>query len=111
VNGKGAILDATFVRRADREKIVRLAHKRRIPLLLIHCAASEETTQERLVQREAEGKDVSDGRWEIYVQQKDVFEAIDEIPPAVCLELNTDAPPEALIAACEKFLRSRLARG
>lgn len=110
-NGKGAILDATFVRRAHRQKIFRLAQKRQVPLLLIHCAVSEETTQERLVQREAEGRDVSDGRWEIYVQQKDVFEAIDEIPPAARLELNTDAPPEALAAACEKFLRARLTRG
>jgi aminoglycoside phosphotransferase family enzyme/predicted kinase len=111
VSGKGAIVDATFVRRAQRERFTRLAERHHIPLLLIHCAVSEETTQERLVQREAEGKDVSDGRWEIYVQQKDVFEAIDEIRSTACLELNTDAPPEALAAACEKFLRSRLVPG
>lgn len=109
VTGKGAILDATFVRRAQREKIIRLAKKYDIPVLLIHCAASEETTQERLVQRAAVGMDVSDGRWEVYLRQKDVFEAIDELPPAALLELNTESALDPLLAACEKFLRARLA--
>ena len=108
LEGKGAILDATFGQKALREKIVRLAERHRVPLVLIHCVASDETTEKRLAQREAEGKDVSDGRWEIYSKQKAAYEPINELPSANCLELNTENPLEQLARASEKFLRARL---
>jgi len=108
--GKGAILDASFVRRAQREKFSRLAAKHKIPLLLIHCSASEPTIQERLAHRQAQGQDVSDGRWEIFLRQKDAFEPFDDMDPSARLEVNTDAPLEGLGNGCERFLRSRLTR-
>jgi predicted kinase len=106
--GEGAIIDATFGQKAHREKIVRLAEKHRVPLVLIHCVASDETTEKRLAQREAEGKDVSDGRWEIYSKQKAAFEPINELPPANCLKLNTELPREQLARVTEKFLRAQV---
>lgn len=110
LNRRGVILDGTFVKRAQRDKIMSLAQKHQSPLLAIHCRASDEITQERLEQRENEGKDISDGRWEIYVRQKDDCEALDDIPAANRLEINTDAALETLVVACEKFLRAKLAR-
>jgi len=106
--GKSAILDASFVRRAQREKVVRLADKHKIPLLLIHCSASERTTQERLAQRQAQGLDVSDGRWEVYLEQKKACEPLDEIPLAARLELNTEAALDPLTSDSENFLRRQL---
>jgi aminoglycoside phosphotransferase family enzyme/predicted kinase len=108
LEGEGVILDATFGQKAHREKIVRLAEKHRVPLLLIHCAASDETTEKRLAQREAEGKDVSDGRWEIYSKQKATYQPINELSSENCLKLNTEAPLDELVQASEKFLRARL---
>ena len=107
--GKGVIADATFVRRAQREKIIRVAAKQRIAAFMIHCSVDEQTIQTRLAQREAEGKDISDGRWEIYLEQRDAFEEIAEMPTDGRLELNTDAPVALLLSGCEKFLRARLA--
>ena len=98
------------MKRSQRQKILGLAQKHQIPLLAIHCMVSEDITQERLAQRAGVGTDVSDGRWEIYVQQKDVFEALDDIPAAARLELDTDATLDTLVVACEKFLRTWLAR-
>ena len=109
--GKSAILDASFVRLAQREKVVRLADKHKIPLLVIHCSASERTTQERLAQRQAQGLDVSDGRWEVYLEQKKACEPLDEIPPTARLELNTEAMLDPLISDSENFLRRRLICG
>ena len=108
VGGRGVILDGTFVKQSQRGKILSLAHKHQIPLLAIHCMVSDDITQARLTQREREGKDVSDGRWEIYVQQRDGFEALDDIPAADRLELDTDAGLDELVVACEKFLRAKL---
>lgn len=106
--GKGAILDATFGRKAQRRKIVQLAAKYKVPLLLIHCSSDEVTTERRLRLRTAQGTDVSDGRWEIYIAQKAVYEPLNEFPPEHVLELETDAPIEQLVGDCERFLRSRL---
>jgi uncharacterized protein len=107
LEGEGAILDATFGQRAHRERIVRLAEKYRVPLVSVHCFASDEMTKKRLAEREAEGKDVSDGRWEIYAKQKAAFQPINEIPLANCLKLNTEVPVDELVRASEKFLRAR----
>ena len=110
LNGIGAILDATFGQQSSRQKILRLAEKHKVPLLLIRCSASEETTQRRLLQRATEGEDVSDGRWEIYAEQKAGYEPINEIPLAAHLELNTESPVEQLARSSERFLRSQLDR-
>jgi uncharacterized protein len=104
----GAILDATFGRRADRERVLRLAAKHSVPLAVIHCVASDETTKKRLARRAEEGKDISDGRWEIYVRQKETSEPLTDIPQPFRLEVDTEPELEQVARASEKFLRSRL---
>lgn len=106
--GQGVIADATFGRRSHREKFLRLARKHGIPFLALRCSASDTTTAERLDRRAAEGTDISDGRWEIYVAQKAAYEAFDEIPRDSLLELSTDAPADKLVCEATTFLRSRL---
>jgi aminoglycoside phosphotransferase family enzyme/predicted kinase len=107
--GRGAILDATFGRRAYREKMQRVAAKHGVPLFLIHCAVSEEAVKTRLVQR-AGSENASDGRWDIYLEQRAACQPIREIPPADCLDLNTEAPLDEIAAVCERFLRARFAQ-
>lgn len=108
LEGKGAILDATFGQKKHREMIIRIAEKHKIPLLFIHCSASEKVTEQRLDRRALEGTDLSDGRWEIYSAQKAAYQPIEEIPAESYLELNTDSPVEPLARVSERFLRSRL---
>jgi uncharacterized protein len=107
--GAGSILDATFAQRDHRERIARLAKKYGAPLAVIYCRASDEVTRARLAQRAGEGNDISDGRWEIYSEQKKTFEPPSEIPTDDYLELDTRLPVHSLTTICEKFLRSRLA--
>jgi len=107
-NKRGAILDATFGAKAQRQRILHLGERYQIPIFLLHCAAPEETTKKRLAQRGMENKDTSDGRWEIYLEQARAFQPVDECSSSNHLELNTEIPVEQLAHACEKFLRSRL---
>ncbi|HWO43451.1 MAG TPA: AAA family ATPase [Candidatus Eisenbacteria bacterium] len=108
--GNGVILDATFGRRVDRERVRGLAKRYSAPLTIIHCLASERSTKARLARRGAEGRDISDGRWEIYVRQKEIFEPLTEDDARACLELNTEAAPEALARAAEAFIMDRVRR-
>ena len=107
-SGKGVILDATFSRRAHRQRMAHLTAKHDVPFVQIHCSAPENLIQQRLTRRATQGQNVSDGRWEIYLQQKERFETLDDIAASACLELDTDAKIPELIARCEKFVRARL---
>jgi predicted kinase len=75
---------------------------------LIHCTASDQLTKKRLAQRAAEGTDLSDGRWEIFLAQQAAYEPVEEIPSECFLKLSTDASVEQLVRESERFLRSRL---
>lgn len=108
--GHGVILDATFSRRAQRKAIIDFAKRYGAPVAVIHCAAADATIERRLKERAAAGSDVSDGRWEIYLAQKAAAEPLDDVPPSLQLELQTDASVEELANVCVEFLRSRLAR-
>lgn len=108
VKGEGAILDATFHRRAHRETILKLIARHNIPFVLIQCRSSEEVLQERLQRRAEEGRDLSDGRWEIYLQQNNAFEPIVEVSPQAYMALDTEGPPIMLARKVENFLRSVL---
>jgi uncharacterized protein len=109
--GAGAILDATYIEKANRERVARIAAYYHVPFAVIHCHASDEATKKRLAQRVAEGKDLSDGRWEVYVRQKADQEPIEELSENNPLELNTEQPVAVLAMASEKFLRAGLEAG
>jgi predicted kinase len=75
---------------------------------MIRCFATDELTHRRLAARAAQGRDVSDGRWEIYLNQKTAQEPLDETSSVQRLDLDTALPLEELGRAVESFLRSRL---
>jgi aminoglycoside phosphotransferase family enzyme/predicted kinase len=105
LKGEGAILDATFHQKFQRETILHLASKHQIPVAMIHCYSSDEVVRERLKRRAEEGSDLSDGRWEIYLKQGAVFEPFEEVPPNNYLSLNTEADISALGKKVEQFLQ------
>lgn len=108
--GTGAILDATFGQRSHRRKVLQLAKRWKVPLMIVYCRASDETTRRRLAKRAAEGRDLSDGRWEIYTEQQRTFEPFEEVTGGRFIELDTEGPLATLTRTCERFLRSRFSR-
>jgi aminoglycoside phosphotransferase family enzyme/predicted kinase len=104
--GEGVILDATFHQRARRERIYALAAKHNVPMVWIHCASRDEVTRERLRRRSEEGRDLSDGRWEIYLKQQSAFDPLEELPQDIHLSLDTEASPDALARGAEKFIHA-----
>lgn len=71
--GKDVVLDATFKTKDLRSKAKKIADKNNAHCLFLYCNCPEDKIKEYLEER-VKKKSISDGRWEIYVKQKDSFE-------------------------------------
>jgi hypothetical protein len=99
VRGRSVILDATYLRRADREAAHHLALESGARFLAVECTLDEDVTRERIEQRVEAGNSWSDGRWPIYLHQKEAREPIDEVPATQRVAVDTATPIDAQIEA------------
>lgn len=77
--GESVILDASFMRYRDRDRARMTALQSKARFRLIECvSSSEDAIRERLQERLQSRQDPSDGRWETFLQQKNVYERIRE---------------------------------
>ncbi len=97
--GRSVILDASFARRADRERARALAQRLGARLLLIECRLDEARARERLRRREQAGTSVSDGRVALYGRQRAAFEPFDEAAPGEHRVVVTERPAAELAEA------------
>lgn len=93
----GAVLDGSYSKATDRHKVCELAASLGVRLRFFLCACSEQETQRRLALRAQDPDAVSDGRWEIFVQQRAKFEQPKELPPPQLSCIDTEAEPEELL--------------
>jgi len=71
--GKNIVVDATFQKMKYRKNIVTLAKQYNAMLYLIECICPDDIVKQRLDER-VKKKSISDGRWEIYLNQKTTYE-------------------------------------
>lgn len=109
-SGKSVILDGSFEKQADRQEGSALARKANADFLLIECQCSEGEIQKRLGRRAQEENEPSDGRWEIFADQKKEYEKVEGFPPGYFLPLNTERPPEECLGRILQYLLQRAGR-
>ena len=63
--GLNVIIDASFLRKADREAVMRLAERRNVAAVFVDATAYEATLISRLESRGAVGRDASDADVEV----------------------------------------------
>ena len=73
--GISCVLDATFSKKEYRKEAANLEKELNLPFFIVECICPEHVIRNRLDKR-IKGKSVSDGRWEIYLDQKKDFEPI-----------------------------------
>jgi uncharacterized protein len=71
--GKNVVLDATFKNEDLRNKAKDIAIKNKINFQILYCTCPEDLVKKYLDNR-VKKKSISDGRWEIYLKQKESFE-------------------------------------
>ena len=75
-SGWTAIVDATFLRRGDRERFHQLEDELGVPLVIVEVTAPLEVLEERIRRREAEGTDPSEAGMEVLHRQMETIEAL-----------------------------------
>jgi hypothetical protein len=93
----GAVLDGSYNRRDERARVLELADTLDVGCVFIQCVCSDEVVRERLEMRARDPRAVSDGRWEIYLVQKEQFQPPVELEPSRLITVNTDQPVETLV--------------
>jgi hypothetical protein len=87
--GRSVVLDGTYIERRQRLPVEELAQKYPARLLVIECTAPDEVVRLRQVRRESEPWSASEGRWEVYLEQKARFEPASEVPESSRVTVDT----------------------
>jgi predicted kinase len=99
--GFPALVDATFLHRADRAAFRELAERLGARLTIVFCEAATETLRARVAARAARGTDASDATLEVLAHQLVTFEAPAENEKALGQSIDTDTDLQTLGARCE----------
>jgi predicted kinase len=83
---ENVVLDATFQKKKYRDMMHHIAAKYHATLVRIQCVCPDDVVKKRLEDR-LRKKSISDGRWEIYLQQKTTFEPFSSEED--CLTMDT----------------------
>ncbi|MCF8106859.1 MAG: AAA family ATPase [Desulfohalobiaceae bacterium] len=89
--GRSVILDASFKRQRDRQEAQQTADDFGARFLVLECTCRRQTAEKRLMHREHQANEASDGRRELFQAQRDDFEPIREFSPEIHLRIDTDA--------------------
>jgi len=100
--GQGVALDGSYSRRMERDAVRACAARAGVPVYFILCTCDDETVAERLALRARDPEAVSDGRWEIYLYQKEHFDWPDDGEQV--LILRTEDEPRHLEQEIETWL-------
>ena len=103
----GALVDATFRRRADREAFAR-GFAGSAPVLFVECHAPARVLAERAARRERETDRISDATLPVVVRESARWEPLEEVMPQAHVTLRSDRPVEAMLADLIALLDSRI---
>ncbi len=92
--GFPAIVDATFLRAADRAAFRQLAREEGVAFAILDCRADAATLRERIVARQERGADPSDATLAVLAQQRATDEPLDPAERACAIEVDTGAAPD-----------------
>jgi len=91
----------------DRQDIRNLASRLGCRVYFILCQCAEAEMKHRMDLRSLDPAAVSDGRWEVYLQQKKRFEPPEELPDTELIILNTAGSAEDILADLQEKMTEK----
>ena len=92
--GYPAIVDATFLKRSQRDAFSQLAQELQVPFFILHVAASEGVMRARIVEREQQRNDASEAGIEVFEHQLATQEPLQPDELAVTSTMESTAQPD-----------------
>ena len=77
-SGYAVIVDATFLRRQERQRMIQVAEALGRPWAIVHCTCTEATARQRLQQRQRAGLDPSEADQMVRDRQQQWLEPLDD---------------------------------
>lgn len=105
--GTPVVLDASYHKRAERRRLMEVVSSLGGTPRFILCVCPEPEMKMRMARRQRDPRAVSDGRWEIYLRQKQDFEPPDELAADQLLTVNTEPEVNELLKQLTSFFISR----
>jgi uncharacterized protein len=95
------IVDATFLRRSERDVFARLAPRHGARFAILDCVAPEDVLRRRIVARAAEARDASEASLEVLAHQLAEQDRLGPEEEAAAVRVPTDGPldPRTVLAA------------
>ena len=104
--GHRVIVDAAFLRRAERDDFRRLAQEQRVPFTVLHCQAPADVLRERVRARGERGDDASEADLSVLERQLAWTEPLAPDEQAAAITLDTAAPLD-IEALAARWLAAR----
>jgi len=105
----GAVVDATFRHRADRDAFHE-AFAGAAPALYVECRAPARVLAERAARRDRQPGRISDASLSVVIRERSSWESLDELAPEAHVTLRTDRPVEAQLADLIALLDRRIGK-
>lgn len=99
--GFNVLVDATFLRRAQRETFRDLATRLHAPFVILHFNAAEETLRERIRQRAVSSMDASEADIEVLARQIATQEPLTSDERCATVWIDTSGAPDTAAIATE----------
>ncbi|MFT3857572.1 MAG: AAA family ATPase [Aquabacterium sp.] len=90
--GWRVIVDATFLRRADRQSFAELAAQHAVPCHVLHCQAPDDELVQRIRLRRAAAEDPSEADEAVLAAQQAAAEPLDDAEAAAVIRLDDTQP-------------------
>jgi predicted kinase len=91
-NGFDAIVDATFLRRTEREALSRIAKQHNARFVILDCVAPEEVLRRRIAARATESRDASEASLAVLDHQLSEQDPLGADEQRATIRVPTDAP-------------------
>jgi len=101
---KSVVMDATFAKKEFRANAHGLADRLNAEFRCIELVCPDDEIKRRLAIRMERKDETSDGRWEIFSQQKRSFQKIDDFPDEEHMVLDTSGPDNESIVRALKLI-------
>jgi len=95
--GHPVILDGSYKKQQERSSLLELARNLGADIRFVECRAPVTLIRQRLEARRRDPQAVSDGRWELFRDQRADFDPTGDIIPQHGFRLRLDQPPKDLV--------------